>query len=403
MTALLVFVRMLGEMGLWLGVGGLVLSIFMELSDLTFALPVLAVVPMLSHVLGGRKRGLSLVPLPLLALALLLCRKPGDWLLVIPAMLYCGAAAAMLRLTPDRNALYYRFVPMVAAGLVSAFLALLAGLSWSFFCCAAGLLGCIFLSRVLRHDRLDSRDRPLILLETAFLAVLCLFCFLLSRQVVLDWLWEAVKGLFLWVGLPAIMAVLYILQVVVWLVAKLFPAASEAPAAQGFGGFLESQSAELEDLAGGTGSPAVFVIVRLVLAAVFLIAAWFALQYLRRGSGKLTFHPGGKEETVLAADRERAAFSPPSFLDRSPEAAVRRSYGAYCRRVQASSRPLEPRDTSRTVNVLAHREEDPAARELRSLYLRARYSARSGLTREDARRAAALVRELNERASGQNH
>lgn len=405
MTVFLAFLFLFGESALWFGLGGLVLSIFLNVSDLTLAVPLLALGAILAEFLWEKKRKLRFLGLLPAALTLALCRLPGDLILVLPMLLFFVWSVLKGKLCPAQNEVYYRFRPIAVISAVGSFLAVQAELPWCYFCCMAGLIVYLFVMRLIRHDLSDFRDRRVLALELGLLLAMCLLGFLFSRKFMLNAAWELIKIFYYAIIYPILMLLLYVLaaigKILSWLISLIPSVPIDAIPEENVQEFLNDASQVMGPQELGEGSRLMATVIRATEVTLFLALSFLVFRYFYQSA---SHKPEKTEEvdarTLLEELPGQEAFAPPSFFDRSPEAVVRRAYGNYCRWVERNKHRLGPSDTTRSVNVLAERTQDERAIHLRELYLRARYRRRSGLTREEARLAASLSRELTKPKKG---
>lgn len=399
MTAFFVFLRMFSLSALWLGCGGLVLSRFLEVSDMTLLLPVLGLCAMAAYLLGKWKRPARFAALVLLACALPLCRDLGDQLLAVPALFYIIYCVAKDRLVPVQTDVFYQFYTVAIIALAGSLLSFRFELDWTFLCFILSVVMHLFLTRMLRHSVTEYTDRRLIGMELLLLVLFCVVALLFSRSMVVSVLSAVMKGLFYVLIYPVIMLVLMVFMGVVWAVnwvmSKLFPGTGSADGLPTFETVTGAMKPDFipEDAAGL--SPVVIVVVLVLGLIVFLTAGFLLLRFLRNSILKAPSAPADVEAKLIPeGEWDRVVNSRPWFLDRSPQAGVRRAYASYCAWLKKNGTEIAPCDTTRSVNCLAGLEDDDAAGELRSLYLAARYTGQSTLTKEDARRAASLAREI---------
>lgn len=399
MTVFLAFLFFFGESALWFGLGGLVLSVFLETSNLAFTVPLFALGALLAEYLGGKRKNLRFLGMIPGVLTLTLCQTPEDLLLILPMLLFFLISVLRGKLCPAQTEVYYRFQPIAAIAAVGSFLAVLAELNWCYFCCMGGLIVYLFVMRLIRHDLSDFRDRRVLTLELGLLLAMCLLGLLLSRKFMLTAAWNLVKIFYYGVIYPILMLILHILALIgkflSWLISLIPSVPYEMIPEENVQEFLNDASQVMGPGELGEGSRLTAVVIKAVEITVFLALSFLAFRYFYKSASHKPEKSEGTDAQIPAAEPLRQeAFAPPSFFDRSPEAAVRRAYGNYCRWVERNKCRLGPDDTTRSVNVLAELAQDERALQLRGLYLRARYCSRSGLTREEARKAAALSREL---------
>lgn len=398
MMYLFVAARILSECALWLGFGGVILGVFAPVSNLTLSLAVFGGSAVLCQILEERKPALRYVGLGALLLLIPLWKGVGDALLTLPLGAYLVSCVHTRVLRPDRTGVYYRFPAFAAAALLGAFLSVLSARPWCFLCCLLAVFLHLFLSRMLRHQQSDALDRRLAVMEIVLLTLLCLGALLISQKAVLASAVYLVKRLYMAVIYPIVLLLLYGLLAILWVFDRIlsifFTGKPDFSAIQ-MPQIMGDMAQQLQPEGEPAGNPLLVLIVRIGGAIVFLIAAYFLFRALRAAGTRQAQH--SKEAPLNStpdAPIHRFVNIPPSVLDRSPAASVRRTFAAYCRWVRSREATILPSHTSRDVNALAYLDSDPAAMELRQLYLRSRYPRESDLTREDARRAAALLKEI---------
>lgn len=398
MTAFFVFIRIVSECALWFGFGGLILSLFTGVSEMTAALPVLGLCAAVCHLLGEKNRKLRFAGLPLLLGLVPFCRTVGDGLLLLPAVVYLADSVCRDKLRPDSTGVYYQFHTIAGICLVGCVFSIMGNKEWCFLCCVLSVVLYLFLSRMLRHRAADFRDRRLLAMELGLLVLVLLAAVVFSRRLLLNAALQLIKQLYFLIIYPILMVLVYLMigifAVLNRILALFLSDRIELPEMQMMQ-MLEGMPEMTGQAETGAANPLVMLLLRLLCAAAFLFVGYLVMRFLRKGAGDLDRRAdSGDARRSLENDRDWNASAPPPLLDRSPEASVRRAYLSYCRWLKETGVKITRSDTSRSVNRLAYREGDPAATELRKLYLAARYTGRSGLTREDARRAAALVKEI---------
>lgn len=397
MTYLFPFLKMFGDIALWLACGSVVMSLFSGLSNLLPVAVAAGLGAAMADFLGQKHEKLRYLGMIPSVAALLLCHSVGDVFLALPPMAYLFLCVHRQTLQPDGAEMSFRFKLWAVISIISCVGCIARHVDWGFLCSILGMVSSVFLMRMLRHDAYDLQNRRLMAMELGLLAVVAGLCVLLSRKAVLAAGLQVLKlgyntfiyPIFLLLVTVSVGA-LYVVQWVMNFFAGRGPEASEAGKNQETMRVMEQYFDAVET----TEHPILVLILRIVGAVIFLYVAYRVFRALADTAVKRTDPKRSTEERYTVPIPRARDWNTPGVLDRSAEARVRRAYAAYTRTVNDTMRRLQPGDTTRTVNIAASLESDPEAVELRRLYLLARYEKKGVLKSEDGHSAAALSKSL---------
>ncbi|MCD8160220.1 MAG: DUF4129 domain-containing protein [Clostridiales bacterium] len=396
----LVLLKLLSDLGLYYAFCGFfVVLAGAEAPVLLWAWGVQSLTGLLTWLLRDRGR-LRFLPLALLAVGWLL---PGGgvpaWVAMAPPAAYVVWLTAMQRYLPEWGRqvdifsvfwkvflIFCLFMLVMGCGEILSAITIPAGLT--------SLACCVLLNRALRHDLsvcCQPRYQAMNLMMAAGMGLAALAlsskAFLQGCGAVLWWIYKTV----FW---PILMAVGQLLvgaiYVVMWLLSWIgLTVTGEEQDAQNLA--LGDTDELLEGLEAAENNSELFswvcIALVLILAAVLLV---FVFRWLSRSSRRTEEQPDSR--TVRSSVRSEGV-RPLSPFGRSPVRRVRLHYQTFLKLCRDRGLELERSDTSQDVTTKSVHRFDPAAvRELRQLYIAARYNDQA--TGEDAARAKELCQAL---------
>ncbi len=130
--------------------------------------------------------------------------------------------------------------------------------------------------------------------------------------------------------------------------------------------------------------PYVWLII--ILVVLSLAALLIVLRLRKKKAAQRSAENGEEDETELTRRGRRG-----KSVSLSPDRRIRKAYRAYLRFLQQAGQDIRKSDTSQDVLTGSVRGDSEEERELRGLYLAARYSDGSAVREADASRAEALL------------
>lgn len=399
MIHLFAFLKLLGDAGLWYAAAGLIMGLGTTITDMTMAAVLIAIGGGLGDFLDEKKENLRYLAVIPGLLTLIFCHGIGDFLVLLPPIVYLGLCIHRKMLQPDSTELFYKFRSWAFAAIVVSILCALRHMDWAFLLCILSLTVNVFLMRMLRHDPYDLSSRKLISMELGLLALVLIVCLLLSRDAALQAGLAVLKAFYNFCIYPIFMLLVTLslgaFLALTW-VLHFFAGKQqdfENPAGEMAAGAMEQFFEETQIVQ----HPFLSLLIRVAGALIFFVAAYFLFRHWLESAaprGRAKKSDEKRVQIPISALRKPETVS---FFDRGVEAKIRRAYASYCRAVTQVYRNLLPSDTTRSVNLLAHFDTDAEAVELRQLYTVARYEMSGKLTSADAGRAAALSKSLCKR------
>lgn len=398
--AVLNFLGMLSDLGFYYAFAGVIIAHNGGSATLTNLL--IACLCFALSALPGRWRPLRVLAICPVAVCLLL---PGeglaDWLGLLPPVCYLLYLAWTGRYTLSRSRQAQLFSVFWKAFLPFALLFSLMGLwrqalSVGLPVAMIMMVSAVISMRSLRHEPEVYLQWQFQLVNLLSVGALLLAAWVLSRRAFLRAALLVVKGFYLYVIAPLILALGYCLagiaQGLGWILSKL-----------GIRGtFLTQQTQESTgELKAGIlgegyeGSGSGGLVGRILLALGILAVAvglFFLFRWMARRPPQKGPTPVSGTRTV-GPRREARASSPG---ESSGVHRVRRQYRKYLRLCQEKG--AAPADSDTSLDVECHAAglfDQEAQRELRQLYLKARYAGEA--TSQDVARAKELVKELKGR------
>ncbi len=379
------FFKTICDLALWFGGAGFILSQFGASFSL-WPLSLMALACGLSRPL--RDRGsLRLLPLVILPSTVFWIHSIPDALLILPPALYCSYLCIRGRFDPDLLTCrsYWR---NGALGMIlaSAFFAIVGTGAAVAQCILPSLMlflpSGVLMLRALRRGSESLRPRELIL----DLLLLCL-CFTaawgLSSSAALHLIGQGISFLHEYLISPLLIGLIYISAGLAEVLVRfiLLLSSRNTPSSQE----TQTDFASFTDLTQygvSTGDAHVFrIVIEIVAAAALLFVAY--LIFRRLGKSGARHNPVTPAEIRIFTLAKKAT-PPASFPMSGPRGTVRRCYRRFLIRARDAGVPIAPGDTSAAILQLAAGRFDPKAlRDLRSLYIAARYSP-APVSRESA-------------------
>ena len=412
---ILVFLRMAAESAFYLTFAGLLAPVFrIEPAPLLLAIPILALAFMLSYLLRNRK-ALRFLPFLLSGgIAFLPGISAAAGIMLLPPFIYMIVLAAKKRYEPEHAAavsilkLYWKLA--IAAVIIAAVVEFSRTHAddWGQFIIESGeikllsrqtlplvlitLTSLVLLTRTLRHDPSVYDSKRLVLVNLLTVVLVAGIAFVASSA----WFRDGILFVLRILATPFIYLISGIVigftRLFMWLISLLpynpntdFEPVSESEEAV----TLVPWEKEEIDVQIPQSVERIITVVAILL--VILIIVLLFRFFLKRRKAALAAGTGGSEE------RSRVDGNAPgrTFSDRTAVSQVRRAYQKYLRMCRKEGMERGSGDTSSDVALRSTRYYPREnVEELREIYVAARYDGVIG--REEARRARALVRHLNE-------
>lgn len=258
------------------------------------------------------------------------------------------------------------------------------------------LTSLILLMRALRHDREVYTKGKRQVIDLAIFALLLAMAALLGSRPVLEGLWTLTKLTFRYAVYPLLQIAAWLAGIVIrlvgWVLSKIFRDLGpiEMP------DLSTDQAGNNENVLpdavpeAAEGSPILRAMLIVAGAALLVFAAWKLLRMLYLRGPELADNGEKAIERVQIPEDEspRERRRP-----RTPAERVRREYRGFLRLCRQRGMRLTARDTSLSVQAKSHELSAPEeSRELRSLYIAARYGGRADASDADA--AEQILRRL---------
>ncbi|MBQ2770130.1 MAG: DUF4129 domain-containing protein [Clostridia bacterium] len=392
-----VILKILADLCLYFGVAGLILPAGEALP----ALCIMGVVGAAQALLQERQvrplfRALALTPL----LGVLFFVRSGQLaFLILPPTVYVAVLCYTGRVALSREQFLGYFRPIIlflAAALLLLLLFAREGkaMANALPFAAAGFLFGAMLLRTLRHVRTTRRHPRFIFINLGIPLLLTLLAFLLAKLGLAGALKDGFGFVYQSLIMPLLLGLSYVIFGVVFLFQKLlslFESKESASAAQ-FEANLGALESELGVMAGESSE-----LVGKILVAMGILFGLVLLYFLFRSMlGERLEKPiaedAGSVSRTLSPDRpkERKKLLAP----RTPEEQVRRYFKKILQLSREAGITYLRSDTSERAAKRASAVFDPKGmEELRSLYIRARYSPK-GVSREEVRQARGIYEAL---------
>ncbi len=400
-------VKILCDLSLWFCTAGFALSFFGSSAGTFRPAAVMVLCCALCSALRNKNRFLRLSPLAALAFCGFWVRTAADVLLLAPPCIYCAFLCVRAAFFPDYTASqnYFKtssialllFVPFtVLIGHAARLEQLVLPYLLSFLSCGVLLL------RILRREEQESRQWRLLLLDIVSVTLCLAAAVFLSSEPFLQALGTFFSVLYQSVVAPVIIGVAYLFTALVWLIWR----AVSLIGGKRSGTDKSETQMEIGDFNfdafhfAQAGDGRIFWKILSALAIiVFALLAVMLFKRLLAGYGAAR-----RKNASLPEIREKIPAYGARPAGRTPlvplnsRDIVRWYYRKFLQRAVAGGLNISPGDTSDSIARAAGSLFDPPLlRELRELYIVARYSP-AVITRDDALRARSIYGRLKSKS-----
>ena len=392
-------IKTASDSAFWLCAASSLLSFYFDISNLIIVIPAAFIFGLILSILSKSEK-MKYLSIAVFLPPFISAENLISALILLPIVFYYA-------LCIRKNSIYPEYIVLEdifpKTGVICAALTLIMAVrenTWVFLAGIVYLVLTVFLLRVLRQDNLENNG----LSEILFLAGIIVLCILLSTQPALGAA-KAFGGLiYNYIISPVIMLfsiIIYGVLKLVSSVAGLFIHTKEDAQMPEFGTAVYGLTEDaLENVKVQTGnSTAILIILKIFGAFVLLTIAFLVFKWIfssmKRSSGLSDSSRTWTEKELqmpLEADTLK-------ITDRSNRGRIRRYYNNFCRAAIKSGVPIVKSDTSLDISVSVKNSVDyEKLSDLRSLYLRARYSEKADITLHETKTAhslsAVLCREL---------